>query len=185
MNYFKLVCMCACFYFVEMQSMIKTPAQIPALTTHEVCFFNAVRLGFIGNVIKLMKKRININVQDCYGYTPAMIAAFYDDYEMLAKLIELGADMNIQNIYGHTPLILAAYYGRMSIVELLLQQKNVSVEIKDCKDLTALEWVLRSPYDKEGKIAQRLLEFKQRTAKFPEVPTFIEEESKAPVQNDL
>lgn len=173
-NYTKLI-LISCLYSAQAQSMIKTVDQIPALSHKEMMLFNYVRLGYIKKTMQLLHERVSVNIQDTLGYTPVMIASFYDDVAMLQKLFEWGADGNIQNIYGHTALMLAAYYGRFKIIKILLQQKNIATDLKGLEGNTALEFALISPYDKDGIIAAHLLNHKKNTP---------EEEAKAPAQTD-
>lgn len=184
MNYKKLILFVVCTSVACAQSMIKTCDQIPALSHKEMMLFNYVRVGFIRKTLELIQDRVNVNVQDHLGYTPVMIAAFYNDIEMLRNLVAKGADLNIQNIYGHTALALATYFGRLEIVEFLLQQKSITLNLKDCEGDTALDLVLRSPHDNEGKIAQLLLEqVKKYTIELPEAPE-LRKEAITPVQNE-
>lgn len=184
MNYKKLILCVVCTSIACIRSMIKTCDQIPALSHKEMMLFNYVRVGYIGKTLELLQGCVNVNVQDTLGYTPIMLAAFYDDIEMLRNLVAKGADLNIQNIYGHTALALATYFGRLEIVKFLLQQKSIMLNLKDCEGDTVLDLALRSPHDNEGKIAQLLLEQAEKyTIELPEAPE-LQKEPITPVQNE-
>jgi ankyrin repeat protein len=76
------------------------------------------------------------------GQTPLCAAIVKGDLETVKKFIEYGADVN-QSSDGVTPLMLAARFNHVEIVKLLLE-KGASIETKDEKGYTAIEYAKMS-----------------------------------------
>lgn len=62
------------------------------------------------------------NVAEPDGMTALHRAAYQDDFEKAARLVEANADVNATNRYGVTPLSLACQNGNAAIVDLLLDR---------------------------------------------------------------
>ena len=50
----------------------------------------------------LLKKGANINAADSQGWTPLMLAVYFDHIEIIKLLISHGADTGLKNIDGKT-----------------------------------------------------------------------------------
>ena len=61
----------------------------------------------IENALELIKRGVDVNVQNDNSMTALMIASEADNIELLEDLLGLGADVNIRNSVGDTALILA------------------------------------------------------------------------------
>ena len=75
---------------------------------------------------------------------PLHIAAGYGREEAVAFLLEQGADVEAQTGQSHTPLHYAVNSGRAGVVELLLEA-GAPRDVRDYRELTALEWVREQP----------------------------------------
>ncbi|XP_023945275.2 ankyrin repeat, SAM and basic leucine zipper domain-containing protein 1 [Bicyclus anynana] len=79
--------------------------------------------------------------------TPIMLACSNNSahesvtYNIVASLIEKGAILNIGDKYGMTPLMRAVVSGRLTVVELILDQ-NVNIEMRDRQGWTAVFWAI-------------------------------------------
>jgi ankyrin repeat protein len=63
--------------------------------------------------------------------------------QLINHLFVNGKDCNVQNTQGNTPLILACMYNRGALVKLLLQQKNIDLNIINKQGLSALDYAVR------------------------------------------
>ncbi|KAK1964105.1 hypothetical protein LY78DRAFT_659686 [Colletotrichum sublineola] len=71
-------------------------------------------------------------------------AAIRGRAETMRFLLSQKASAHVQDFYNATPLIAASRHGHESVVELLLQAENVSLEHEDGLGLTALSWARKS-----------------------------------------
>ncbi|KAJ6033790.1 uncharacterized protein N7446_007917 [Penicillium canescens] len=69
---------------------------------------------------------------------PLCLAAEFERTQMIDLLLEFGADVNAANQRGHTPLYQAADQGRLTAVELLLEQQGINLQAQDHSGSTAL-----------------------------------------------
>jgi uncharacterized protein len=69
----------------------------------------------------LLQEHADVNAAQGDGATALHWAAYRDDAETTALLIEAGADANARNNYGITPLVLAAKNGNAAIIRQLLK----------------------------------------------------------------
>jgi hypothetical protein len=67
---------------------------------------NAIHVGRVSHVRRLINNGINIHTRDQNQNTPLHIAADEENFEIVQILVENGADVNSQNIYGATPYYL-------------------------------------------------------------------------------
>lgn len=87
--------------------------------------------------------KVNINIKDKWGGTPALMAAFKGAAAALKLLIVHGADINLTNHMGQTPLMLACKEGHDICVQMLLA-KGALVNIKDSEGRTAIHYLAQS-----------------------------------------
>ena len=79
------------------------------LSKEEQELFDAIKNCNVEKVTELIKKKVNINVQEpSYGNTPIRSALFCDTTNILELLIIAGADLNPKDYENSTPLDVAA-----------------------------------------------------------------------------
>ncbi|MDQ8738587.1 ankyrin repeat domain-containing protein [Paenibacillus sp. LHD-38] len=83
--------------------------------------FQAVKRGETDTVIRLIKERVNINVQDSNGQTATMLATYNNDVTTAKVLIEAGADVNIQDDMKNNPFLYAGAEGFIDILKLTIK----------------------------------------------------------------
>jgi ankyrin repeat protein len=79
--------------------LIPNGSELPSL-------INAIQIGRIPRIRRLISNGINIHDRDQNQNTPLHIAADQENFEIVQILVENGADVNSQNIYGATPYYL-------------------------------------------------------------------------------
>ena len=86
----------------------------------------------IKNASDLIKRGVDVNVQNDNGMTALMIASEAGHVELLVELLGVGADVNIQNSVGDTALILATMEGQPDSLEILMKfEDESSIQGKD------------------------------------------------------
>jgi len=94
---------------------------------------------------------MNFELEKNYSDIDLFTNAIYKNYiEVIQYLIDKGSnlDMIIDKVGLNTPLIYACYLGKIDIVKLLLQQKDIDVNIKSLNGYTALMTaILHHKYD--------------------------------------
>ena len=78
-------------------------------------------------IVCLVENGVNMNSQDCSGWTPLMTVALtkreramYSNEEITSTLLELGADPYITNSQGYTAMHIAAVVDNPSVLQALL-----------------------------------------------------------------
>ncbi|MEK4029875.1 ankyrin repeat domain-containing protein [Pseudobacillus sp. FSL P4-0506] len=69
---------------------------------------------------RLIKKGVDINLQDSEGRTATMIATYNNDVETAKVLIKAGADVNIQDDMNNNPFLYAGAEGYIEILKLTI-----------------------------------------------------------------
>lgn len=91
--------------------------------------------------LQSVKKQVesggDINQRDERGYSPLMVAAYYNSHEIVVYLLENGADINLQGKDGYTALMLATINMNTRMVKTLLKY-HPDVNLKDNDGYTAL-----------------------------------------------
>jgi len=82
---------------------------------------SAASAGDVESVRELLKKGVDPNAKNKYGWTPLHEAASEGHVDVVKLLLEHGADPNAKNEGGWTPLHVAAYRGHVDVARLLLQ----------------------------------------------------------------
>ena len=99
-------------------------------------WFKIAASGDSAEIVKIMKKNVNINFQDISGSTALHFAASKGAIEVLSILCTQ-ADLNVQNNLGLTPLMSAASSGQLETVRALLSS-NCDVKITDGSGLSVI-----------------------------------------------
>ena len=106
-----------------------------------------IESGFFFDV-KTFKSKLDNN-------TPLIIAAEYNDFEILKLLIKHGANVNSKEIEGNSPLWIASHGGHYEIVDYLLKQEDIDINTRDILGKTSL-WIAVAC--KRLKVVQLLLD---------------------------
>jgi ankyrin repeat protein len=96
--------------------VVAAPAKKP-----EAPLVDAMQRGDKPAVLALLKKKVDPNATQPDGATALHWAAYLDDADATAKLIQAGAKVDVANDYGMTPLALAATNGNAAVIDLLLK----------------------------------------------------------------
>lgn len=97
---------------------------------------DAVRLGSIETVQKLLEEGANVNSKVRGGWTPLHSAIQRDMEEMVQFLLGQGADSHAKKNNGATPLIVAGITGNVSLLKLFLD-KGSDINEHDSNGFTA------------------------------------------------
>ena len=77
------------------------------------------------------KNVLNWAVEERYGRTPLVIAAYYGTLEAVQLLLATnGIDVNKGSDFGATPLHFAAHRGHVGVVKALLAQRGIKVNVE-------------------------------------------------------
>lgn len=82
--------------------------------------FEAARTNNIGE-LQIELQLENPNVFDARGFTPLIIAAYYNHTEAALALLDAGANTEFEDSMGNTALMGASFKGYKEVVEILLQ----------------------------------------------------------------
>ena len=80
---------------------------------------SAARKGSLSRIRKALAKGADINISSSYGWTPLMMAVYYNKPAIVRYLLSKGADKKKSNKGGYTALKLARYYKRATLIGLL------------------------------------------------------------------
>ena len=89
------------------------------------------------NKRKVLPKIFNIEAQDVFGYTALMLAASFEDVDIVRALCDEGANIEARDKSGNTPLIRATYCGKTDTVRAL-SAAGANIEVKNKYGKTAL-----------------------------------------------
>lgn len=99
---------------------------------------NAIRINDVKEVVSIIHNQKNIvNQKNSKGYSPLLLAAYYDNLDILKKLLDAGANVNDRESAGNTSLIAATLKGYKSVVQELLNF-NADPNIQNYSGETAL-----------------------------------------------
>ena len=98
----------------------------------------AASRGDLEFVRKNVEAQVDINQRDWNGYTPLMIATYYNFHEIVVYLLENGADIDLQGKDGRTALILATCNMNTKMIKTLLKY-NPNAGITDSGGYTAFD----------------------------------------------
>ncbi len=95
----------------------------------------------------LVKSGADIDGRGKDEMTPLMCAVLgfiNDNYDVVKKMIDLGADLNARDNNGDTPLFMAAYGNKNPEVIKALLKYGADVNIRDDSGKTALEYTYKN-----------------------------------------
>ena len=115
---------------------------------------SAAKSGDVGEVERLIRSGVDINIRDNGGNTALILASYYDHIEVVKLLIEAGVDLNIRDDESSTALILASYQNNIEVVKLLTEG-GANLNIRSNAGITALIW---ASYRNHIEVVKLLLE---------------------------
>ena len=96
--------------------------------------------GHLAIVKELLNKRgASVDLQDSFGGTALMEAAYYGHLSILLVLLQHSANADLQDIDGRTALMWATFIGHEPCVQALLRAK-ANPDLQDVNGITALMW---------------------------------------------
>ena len=105
--------------------------------SNEIELINASSMGNLENVKLLLKKGVNINIQDKSGISALYKASNEGNLNIVKLLIDKGANIDIQDNFSDTALYNASYEGYLDIVKLLIVE-GANIDIQNKPGDTAL-----------------------------------------------
>ena len=126
------------------------------MESRELLFFlDACRRGDAGDVTKMCELFPElINESDAKGFTPLIIAAYNNQPDIVAILLQAGADTSIGDRSGNTPLMGAIFKGYDTIAHQLLDA-GADPNMQNGQGATALTFAATFH---RNQLAQRLLQ---------------------------
>ncbi|KRX10288.1 Ribonuclease H-like domain [Pseudocohnilembus persalinus] len=111
-----------------------------------------IYMAINGNSLKVVKflveeKNVNHEHVEYQNRTPFYLACFLGYIDIVKYLYSLGVNINQVSKLERCSLSKAAYLGHTEIVRFLLQQKEIIIDLPDCKGRTALH---NAAWGKEG-----------------------------------
>jgi ankyrin repeat protein len=101
--------------------------------------YDICRKGTVLELQALHEKSPNqINTPNNNGYSPLVLACYYNNKDVVSFLLQNGADVDFNSSFG-TPLMAAVVKNHQDIVVQLLQ-KNATVNLSDESGTTALHY---------------------------------------------
>ena len=119
----------------------------------DVNIHKAARDGNIDAIKLLLKKHVDINIQDKNGLTALMLASRNGHHHVVKLLLKENADINTQKKHGGTALMVASESGHHQVVEILLKE-HADINLQTKSGLTAL---MLASQNSHTKIVEQLL----------------------------
>lgn len=101
--------------------------------------------------LDLIGRNTDVTQSQSDGTTALHWAIYYNDLELVERLIDLGADVKARNTYGATPLSQAAIIGNTEVIEALLDA-GAEADERGADDQTALMIIARTPNVEAAKL---------------------------------
>lgn len=112
-------------------------------------FFVEVSHGNYGEVNKMLRSGMQVDICDTNGNTALHYGAKYKHTDVVRLLVRKGADVNKQNHQKRTPLHVASEYNSNEIIRALMQCDALT-NIKDDRGYTPID-IARINKNKEAK----------------------------------
>lgn len=110
-------------------------------------FFKAIEKNNIEKVNNFLQIPNILNIQNEYGWTPLIVAVYNNRFEILKKLIVLGADIKIKNFKGTTLLMYAkssyVIHKDIRILDLILNL-DFDINEKDYLGKSVIDYCLEN-----------------------------------------
>jgi ankyrin repeat protein len=115
---------------------------------------SATKSGDVGEVERLIRSGVDLDIRDDGGNTALMWASFRNWGEVVKLLIEAGANLNGRDSGGRTALIWASYLNWVEVTKILIEAGS-NLNIRDNWGRTAL---ILASYENNVEIVKLLLE---------------------------
>lgn len=100
--------------------------------------FTAIRTGNIAEVKKLVKGMpTSVNLPNDRGFSPIIMAAYFDQLEIVSFLLENNADIDSKDTSGNTAIMGSSFKGYEAIVRKLIE-KGADLNCRNNMGATAL-----------------------------------------------
>ena len=125
---------------VDLKCEINIREKAGGLTPIMLCILNGNNSGF--DIFMKRKNEIDLNIQDYEGNTGLHLAIIDNNYEVIAKIIDLNISLNLNicNLDGNTPLhiiLSKIFYDNINIsnynIEYFLTNTNLNIQNNDGK----------------------------------------------------
>lgn len=122
---------------------------------------SSVRDNNIDLMMKILENKFLINERTIdKGWSALMVASYHNNFEIVQKLIKLGADVNLANYNGTTPLMYAKNgwinSGDSAVFDLLLSNK-ADYNLRDYSNFNLMDYVLMNNVDYFDLINNKLM----------------------------
>ena len=85
-------------------------------------FFEAIREGDVDRVARYLSDHPQfVNTKDAKGYTPLVLAAYYDHREIVSLLLSKGAKVTQKDGTGNSALMGACFKGFEEVAKMLIE----------------------------------------------------------------
>ena len=86
-------------------------------------FSSVIRSGDLAKVQQLLEEGHDINHSDSRGFTPLILASYFNQDAIVQALLAQGAEIDKVDSAGHTALLGAAFKGYKDVMSILLSYK--------------------------------------------------------------
>jgi uncharacterized protein len=100
-----------------------------------------------------IKQGMNFDEKDRNGFTPLMVAVYYNHSEIVTYLCEKGANINTQDNDGRTALMYAIEYGYDSTFNILIHH-GADVNLLDKEGHNALWYAMHNKREEMRRILE-------------------------------
>ena len=105
--------------------------------------FDAAKTGNV-ETLKMISAELPklMSERDDKGFTPLIVAAYYDQLEAVKFLVEQGADVNAQDSGGNTALMGVAFKNYIDVAHYLIDS-GADINIKNPKGMKAVDFAIQ------------------------------------------
>lgn len=82
--------------------------------------FALAREGRVAELVEMVRAGVPVDTRNARSDTMLIVAAYAQQAEVVAALIELGADLNVENTMGQTAIACAVFRNDETILQMLL-----------------------------------------------------------------
>ncbi len=108
--------------------------------------------------LELIKNGAEVNARSPLGQTPAILAAWLGEIEVLKELIKSGANLELQDVEGTSALVASIVNRDREIINLLLNNSVSTTSITTKDKITSLELAFIMEVLLEGSIGLEIIE---------------------------